>query len=573
VLVLDGRVDNRESIDRALKAHGMYPRTNTDAELVLGAYQLWGEESPVHLLGDFVYAVWDDRRRRLFCARDHMGARPLYYTRNSQIFAFASEDEALLGLPGVSKQPNEELIAHLLVPSFISFEDDARSWLWDVSALLPARYLTASSGGAFRIETYWKLEPGEESVYASDRECEEAFLAVFGEAVRCRMRSTGPVAAMMSGGMDSASIMAMVKRLLPEMPGKEFHTYSAIADDPSTCLESQCIQSLTRDLGNRAHFVSVPSFRGMVGLDDLIEMAWPKAHPVDNSILLPAMMCLAAGRDNHRVLLHGVSGDLTTHVPDRLAAFLMRNGAWLWAWQECLGASRNHTFLRRSSPLLLWLLNFWSAYVPVNIKRLVWWVRRRGSNLSKSIINPSFASKLKLADRLLHMQEAAFQQPNLENIGQIHAKVLNSPTFGIVLGLTGYEHMAGRYGVELRDPWSDKRLIEFFLRLPIRHKMRNGWTKYLIRTSFASDLEPIIRTRRSKEHLGWRFAERLMVETQEFVSYTIKHSLNMIASYVDPKVVYERYNCYKSSQNDVEREFFYDILTLILWLQRISNVT
>jgi asparagine synthase (glutamine-hydrolysing) len=269
VLVFDGRLDNREELGKELLKQGVWQRTWSDAELVLGAYQLWGEDSPRHLLGDFVYAVWDDHRQQLFCARDHMGARPLYYTRNSQLLAFASEDEALLGLPGVSNQPNEELIAHLLVPSFISFEDDARSWLWDVSALLPARFLTASSGGAFCIKTYWRLEPGEESVYASDRECEEAFLAVFGEAVRCRMRSKGPVAAMMSRGMDSASIAAMVKGLLPEMSGKEFHTYSAIADDPSTCVESQCIQSLTRDLGNRVHFVSVYQFQSFKTLKTL----------------------------------------------------------------------------------------------------------------------------------------------------------------------------------------------------------------------------------------------------------------------------------------------------------------
>lgn len=570
VLVFDGRLDNREELRDELLKQGVWQRTRSDAELVLEAFQLWGEDSPRHLLGDFAYAVWDDHRRRLFCTRDHMGARPLYYTRNSQILAFASEDEALLGLPGVSNRPNEELIAHLLVPSFISFEDDARSWLRDISALLPARYLTISSSGAFRIETYWQLEPGEESVYASDRECEEAFLAVFGEAVRCRMRSSGPVAAMMSGGMDSASIAAMVKRLLPAMPGKEFHTYSAIADDPSTCVESQCIQSLTRDLGDNAHFVSVPSFQGMVGLDDLIETAWSKAHPVDNSILLPAMMCLAAGRNNHRVLLHGVSGDLTMDVPNRYAAYLIRDGQWWRAWQECQAASRNNTYLRGSSPVSLMLRNAWTAYIPDEIKTLVRRLRCRGSPLDQSVINPAFACDLRLVDRL--RSRGVGQSRSLpNNIRQEHAQALNSTTVGILLGLTGYEHMAGHYGMELRDPWADRRVVEFFLHLPLICKVCDGWTKYLARTAFTSELEHSVRKRLGKEHLGWKFICRVMDETHGFVTRTLEQGLEQLEEYVTVDAVRARLARYQIHGNNIERESVYSIVTLILWMQRIAD--
>ena len=95
--------------------------------------------------------------------------------------------------------------------------------------------------------------------------------------------------------------------------------------------------------------------------------------------------------------------------------------------------------------------------------------------------------------------------------------MINSPILGIVLGLTGYEHMAGRYGVELRDPWADKRVVEFFLRLPLRYKVRDGWTKYLVRTAFGTELEAKVRQRLGKEHLGWHFASRLMTETAAFV--------------------------------------------------------
>lgn len=567
VLVFDGRLDNRDDIRRAMQLQGITPRSPTDAELVMGAYRLWGEDSPQRLLGDFAYAIWDERQQKMFCARDHMGARPFYYVCNASIFAFASEDEALLGLPGVSNLPNEELIAQLLVPAFNDF-DTQPAWLKDVSALMPAQSLVMDDTGAPRITTYWRLEPGEESVYASDQACQEAFLAVFGEAVRCRMRSAGPVAAMMSGGLDSAGIAAMVKRLLPEMPGQAFHTYSAISDHPETCVESQCIQSLTQDLGDHAHFVSVPSFQGMASVQDLIHIAWSKAHPTDNSILLLMMMCQAASRHGHRVMLHGASGDLTMYVPDRYPAHLMRAGQWRQAWRECQGASRNNTFLRGTSPFKLLLLNAGAAFLPAKLKPLARRLRGQASPLAHSVIKPALAQRLRLAERLRKQAEAQGQQTNLR---KTHAEVIHSPSLGIVLGLTGCEHMAGRYGIELRDPWADKRVVEFFVRLPLRYKVRDGWTKYLVRTTFEQDLPTHVLQRLGKEHLGRHFPSRLMTETAAFVAQTLEKDLdNVLKAYVDLEAVRTRYQHLLTQPDDAERDFVSEVMTLLLWLKRTT---
>ncbi len=569
VLVMDGRLDNREELRRELRGRGFEPRTRTEAELVLGAYRLWGEDSPQHLLGDFAYAVWDARRQRLFCAVDHMGARPFYYASNTQIFAFASEEEALIGLPGVSGQPNEDQIAGLLVFGFISFENQ-RSWLRDVRGLSASQSMAVSLDRASRIGTYWRLEPGEESVYTSDQECEEAFLAVFGEAVRCRLRATGHAAAMMSGGMDSAGIAAMVRRLLPELPGKRFHTYSAIADDPDGCVESRCIQSLTRGADTDAHFVSVPSFRGMTSVEDLVDMAWSQTHPCNNSILLPMAMCQAASRQGDRVLLHGAGGDLTLHIPSRYAAYLLRAGQWREAWQECKSASRNNTYLRGFSPASLLLRNAWTAYVPGGIKAVAHRLRGRDSPLAQSVINPVFACKLRLADRLREHEAEGWRHAG-DNIRQTHARVLSSPQVGLVLGLTGYERGAGCYGVELRDPWADKRVAEFFLRLPLKHKVRDGWTKHLARTAFAPDLEECVRRRLGKEHLGWQFIVRLMDETDGFVSRTLEQSLDSLADYVDVNAVRTRHQKYQASRDYGDQLFIYEMMTLILWMRRLST--
>jgi asparagine synthase (glutamine-hydrolysing) len=99
-LTLDGRVDNRSELRHGLESRGFSPRDDSDAELVLRAYECWGEGCPNRLLGDFAFAIWDAGKRQLFCARDHVGVSPFYYHRSASLFAFGSEIRSLLALSG-----------------------------------------------------------------------------------------------------------------------------------------------------------------------------------------------------------------------------------------------------------------------------------------------------------------------------------------------------------------------------------------------------------------------------------------------------------------------------------------
>lgn len=568
VLVWDGRLDNRAEIHSGLKSRGAQLRDESDAELVLQAYVAWGEETPRHLLGDFAFAVWDRRTRTLFCARDHMGARPFYYTKNDRFFAFASEEEVLTLLPGVSGSPNEERIAYFLVPSFLDF-DTAHSWLEDVWSLAPAHTLTLPAGREAKLKQYWQLEPGEQTRYASDEECQQAFLEVFGESVRCRLRSNGHVAAMMSGGLDSASIAVMAKRLLPDMPGKEFHTYSAISDQPESCIESQCILSLTRDLGDYAHHVSVPSFTGMLDANDLVAAGWSKPHPVDNSILLPAMMCLAASRDGHRVMLDGVSGDLTTYVPIRYISHLLHARQWRLAWRECNAAGHNNNFLLGSSPYGLLLQNFWTAAMPRPVRLLgrLWQETMAGTPVKASLINPAFAEKMQLVPRMRKSYRAGLEKWDVQHN---HLRAMFGAN-GIASGYSGFDRVAGRYGIELRDPWGDRRVVEFWLRLPLMQKIRDGWTKYLVRTTFASALEPKVAWRLGKEHLGEVFISRLMDMTGSEVCRALARDLHEISGYQNRDATRSGMAgcCQSNSADSCYR--VYETFTLMSWLKRIAG--
>lgn len=576
VLVMDGRLDNREELQRAFTSRAIVLRSDSDAELVLHAYQVWGDACPARLLGDFAFAIWDGKHQRLFCAVDHMGASQLCYVKTDRFCAFASTEEALLTLPEVSPEPNEELIAALLVPG-LRLPDPAASWLRQVQWLMPGCLLSLTPNGISKITSYFQWEPGEEARFASEAEAQEEFLSVFKEAVRCRLRSSGSVAQMLSGGLDSASILAMIQRTGLTESSASIQTFSAISDFPGSCPETRCIQSLAG--GQDAQFVAVPSFSGMVSLEDLADVAWSRAHPCDNSITLPALMCLAASRRGTRIMLHGASGDVTTGVPNRYIAYFMRDGNWKRAWDECQHASINNNYLRGVSPLSLFALNLWTAITPAAIKAMVYRARESRPALAGSAINPEFAKRLRIEERLRLQHEAEAAERGLAaNIRDGQAQLLRSPS-GPALGLSGYGRLGRRYGMEMRDPWGDKRVVEYFLHLPLAYKTGQGWTKYMVRRSLASQLDSRIVWRVGKEHLGWQLTRCLMQNSRNFIRQSFEMDFEWVTGYIDADCIHARLNRYLNSvdvdtpQAHADRESVYQVLTVMLWLKRLHQIS
>ena len=144
VLVMDGRIDNWEELRGKLLTQNARLRTRADPELVLRAYEFWGQDCLDHIDGDFAFVIWDARRREAFCARDRMGANPFYYHWDGRRFAFASELHAILSLPWISEELNEGMLAEI-----ISWEEISRDeTLWKgIYRLVAARRMLVTSEG------------------------------------------------------------------------------------------------------------------------------------------------------------------------------------------------------------------------------------------------------------------------------------------------------------------------------------------------------------------------------------------------------------------------------------------
>lgn len=559
VVSFDGRLDNRETLHRTLVLRRPLADLS-DAALVLAAWDIWGQDCPAHLLGDFAFAIWDRTSQALFLARDHMGARPLYWAHQQGLWSFASFDEALLCMPGVEGVPDETKLADAIAPG--PDVDPRASWLRDVRQVMPGESLQVTADGQVMHRDYWHPVPTPAFEARNEAEYIEAFESVFAEAVRARLRSSTPPAAMVSGGMDTAGLMAMVRRELDRGGISAFHAYSAVSDDPQTCIETRCIHELTRHPGIVTHTLSVPSMQGMVNLQDLLREAWMQPHVTTSSILLPAMMALAAQRQGHKMMLTGVSGDVTLSTPLRYPARYWRQGRPWLAWQACRDAARHNTYLRGTSPLAHWLYCGVLAFLPVSWRLLM---RQQMDVLTRK---PSMAGALSeaMAQRVnWHARYRETMYRHGRDGGGESAAVKADQVFrwpGLTYGLTGYARVAARYGIEFRDPWADRRVVEFFLRIPLKWQVHQGWTKYLVRRALSGEFPDWLLWRTGKEHLGWHFAHEVMRHQPPLTSALRAEQARLLAPYLGEGNV--------SRSDELCRDGFL-MQTLAGYLRRIST--
>jgi asparagine synthase (glutamine-hydrolysing) len=216
VLTADARVDNRGELMRSLRAKGYlqkeYPQGEalTDADLIVAAYQCWGEACPTHIIGDFAFVVWDAKRRRLFASREPMGTRALYYRVEPRRVLFATEIKQILAVPGVPAR-----IFDPAVGAFLAVSAGLPQWTFyeGIEQLPPAHALSVDASGP-RTWRYWDIDPDFRIEYADEDEYAEHFIEIFKEAVRCRLRSLKPVGIFLSGGMDSGSVASTAGWLL-----------------------------------------------------------------------------------------------------------------------------------------------------------------------------------------------------------------------------------------------------------------------------------------------------------------------------------------------------------------------
>ena len=188
-ITCDARIDNRRELIHACGLSG--PEEDiADSELILAAYERWGESCVERLLGIFRLRSGTPKNNTSLCARDHLGIKPFFYYHSGAYFAFATEIKALLALPRVPRNLNESRIGHHL----LGFFEDRTSTFFDGISRLPPGHSLSARPHNLEVREYWKAGAPAEIRRSSDAQYAEEFLAIFSEAVHCRLRSVYPSA-------------------------------------------------------------------------------------------------------------------------------------------------------------------------------------------------------------------------------------------------------------------------------------------------------------------------------------------------------------------------------------------
>jgi len=494
-VVADARIDNRDEVaaglaDRALATGGLL----SDARLILESYWRWGDDAIARLAGDYAFAIWDAKRRRLVCARDAFGIRPLLFAQVGGGLAFASELAALLSLPGLRRQLNEERLAAYLVDDL---EETGQTLFSGVSAL-PGGHLLVAEKSTVQVRRYWEpaLEPS--AILASDSDYAEGFRELFMEAIRCRMPALGPLGTTLSGGMDSSAITCVARNVAGQRE-QTLHSFTAIYEESPECDEREFSDAVVSAGGIQAHQVLPERFSPLAW--------WPGRSPRNDEpswnpqVALVRAVYDAAREAGVTVMLEGYGGDeIVSHGLAYLTE-LISGRHWVTGIREMRAVS---TASGQPLARILWrraVLPFaprWAIGARRGLRH------RRGLLLSGVPLQPDFARRTHVFERDAAVREGL--RPARSECSD-YLRQLSPMAWGTLLRTAA--SAASIHGIDVRYPLLDRRLAEFCLSLPGDQKLLAGVSRLIIRRALADVLPEPIRRRRSKADLGPSFVAGL----------------------------------------------------------------
>lgn len=476
-LLWDGRLDNREEVSGSLET-GL-PGDRTDAGVVSAALDRWGIPALAKLTGDWALSVWNPRERTVLLARDFLGTRPLYYVNRGHSLAWSTVIDPLL-LP--ERRPFE--IEEEYLAGWLShFPATHLTPFAGIHSVPPSSYVLLRPGST-TVRKYWDFDGSRTISYRDDREYEEHFRAAFRESVRRRLRSSSPVLAELSGGMDSSSIVCMADSLAadgsPDLP--RLDTISYFDDSEPNWNEAPFFRTVEEQRGRAGHHVSLRFSDHWHPEFDPRFFAGTPGSGINLRENADYAAYLESG--GYRVLLQGIGGDevlggLPTALPE--LADLLRSGcvrAFPARWMAWALASRTPALFLLGETLRLFLPTRFSGdgleppkwlapqFVKHNARALGGYARRWRVFGPR----PSFQANMAALDALRRQ-----------------------------IGSTG---PSPKHAMERRYPYLDRDLLEFLYAVPREQMVRPNERRSLMRRALRGIVPGQILERRRKAFIA-----------------------------------------------------------------------
>jgi asparagine synthase (glutamine-hydrolysing) len=497
-IVADARVDNRGELLALPSASsaGAPASEISDAELILRAYQRWGEACPSMLLGDFAFVIWDGERRRFFCARDHLGVRQLYYQCDDASFRCATEMHALFADERLTRRPHHASIALFLAHAYAERDETLYE---GVHALPPGHAMVVTASSVHR-EAFWQPDPRRALPASSGAEYAARFRDVFSEAVRCRLRTSRPLAAHVSGGLDSSSVACEAERLRRAGAASGSPLVLLRAAFPGLdCDERPYSQAVAEHLGLPITTCYPADHPAICAL----QQAYPDLyfHPT-GTVLDPLLGDLRSR--GVRVVLTGTGGDLLMEPTGYEGAHHLRLGH-LGAAIAAVGLSsapRSGAAWRRLAS------QSFHAFAPPSLVRLN--ARRRPAKVRWPWLSPR---ALDLVDVHLAQNDAETHSLHPDPLVADRCRsVTHGP--GTLRPMALDDRTCAANALEYRHPFYDVRVVELLLSLPIEQRFTRERSKQVLRLAMGPALPSMVRERNDKAELT-SYVRRVFFEDQQ----------------------------------------------------------
>ena len=495
-IVFNGEIYNYLELRSELIKEDYHFESETDTEVLLAMYHRHGQKMLKFLDGMFAFAIWDKTRKQLFCARDRFGEKPFFYTRYQDQLIFASEMKALFEVDNQLTSTDMVQVSKYLLLGESPNEAEEDTFYGNVKRLPPAHFLIYEEGHVI-VRSYWELEitnPKNISLCESSEE----FFALISESVKKRLRSDVEVGSSLSGGLDSSSIVGLIKNLI----GNEgcVNTFSArfknFAKDEGTFM-----QKMADHIDAKSHY-TYPNGEEMIGQLESIFHYQEEPFP-STSILIQHEVFKLAKESKVTVILDGQGAD------EILAGY---HHYFPTFFNEL---HRSNKLLYKSELdhfLTLHELNSKEYKRKLLLKRLL---GAGGLRLYRRIIMSNIQNRKRILSQEVVQQATNSKRNNAEHFHSLKEHLKIESTSGGLQTLLRYaDRNSMAHSREVRLPFLDHRLVEFCFGLSNTHKINKGWTKYVLRKSIEKLLPTEITWRRDK--IGYEAPQEEWMKSKDY---------------------------------------------------------
>jgi asparagine synthase (glutamine-hydrolysing) len=490
-ITADARIDNRDELYTILDRPNGYEQL-PDSTLILMAYEKYGESCVDHLIGDFAFAIWNESKQQLFCARDHMGVKPFFYFHTPAYFAFATEVKGLLIFPEAGKEIDREFLYNDILAEMGSMQEDDTTIYKNIRRLKPAHTLVINvANPALQFKMYWEPDAFKENVLATEQDYYDGLRFHLEQAVKCRLRTHHKVAVELSGGMDSTVITGMANRFLKERNQKLITISNVIPDgvtDEKTLKhgENQYIEAAVAFNGITENvYLSQPVFKSRV--DEIQFCLDVNDGPQMISQLWQTPMKKAAQQKEARVLLSGFPGDeMVTYRGKFKMLEHLDHKRYLSYFKSKM--KDNHGALNKFAPFM----PAWFSFAGHKVKNL-FKINSRRAKVAAQLFNLPISAMLNQGD--FHWKNK-FEQERFINYRHYQKFRLCRPH--VSLRMESETRFGLFFRLEPRFPMADIRLIQFYLSMPNHLKYQGTLDRTAYRKAMHQYMPPELLERNDK---------------------------------------------------------------------------